>query len=144
MREILFRGKRLDNGEWVQGNLDYNLSHKLVFIRTPTEKYANVNMVAPDTVGQYTGLTDRNGVKIFEGDCIKVSDYEEIGAICYGKHRQPCDDCCGGHIGFYVDWVHEVSKELFRKDLGYWADKVEIIGNIHDNPEMLKGGDTDV
>lgn len=121
MREILFRGKRTDNGEWVEGYLDADKAKKLVFIRTPREIHTDVNMVDPDTVGQYTGLTDKNGKKIFEGDVVLDAD-------------EPCEivfeDCCWKEI-YKGDWWSFINED----------DIVEIIGNIHDHPELLKGGE---
>lgn len=136
MREILFRGKRLDNGEWLEGSLWNYLGVPKIL---PPANIVGYD-ISPDTVGQYTGLTDKNGVKIFEDDCIRVLGEDTIGVIRYGKYRNPFD---GGNpsetnIGFYVDWVSRRYKDILRKDLGYWNDKVEIIGNIHDNPELLE------
>ena len=120
-REILFRGKRVDSSEWFEGS--YWLSRSAVRETTYiTDGYGNLFCVIPETVGQYTGLTDKNGVKIFEGDILKFRS------------------------GIYsVEWDNEHSKFLqrdgqFSRELHIWIAKSEIVGNIHDNPELL-GGD---
>lgn len=95
--------------------------------------------VNPETVGEYTGLTDSNALEIFEGDCVQIPDSGIIGVVRYGEYQQPYGDGSGGHIGFYVDWISEESKNYSRRDLGYWNERAEIIGNIHDNPELLSG-----
>jgi uncharacterized phage protein (TIGR01671 family) len=119
-REILFRGKRVDSSEWFEGS--YWLSRSAVRETTYiTDGYGNLFCVIPETVGQYTGLNDKNGVKIFEGDILKFRS------------------------GIYsVEWDNEHSKFLqrdgqFSRELHIWIAKSEIVGNIHDNPELLKG-----
>lgn len=146
MREILFRGKRKDNGKWIYGNLIKrdNVREWEYYIAQNNSGYE----VIPDTVGQYTGLTDKNGKKIFEGDIVKHHFGEEKGIVKFGEYRQPFnDDIHTKHIGFYIDWVSGEQKDLLRKDLGYWAginnkyDYEIFIGNIHDNPELPEVSD---
>lgn len=134
-RKILFRGKRVDNGEWVEGYYaalgdvyHYILSGKLTIIENcPTFGHTLVDV---NTIGRYTGLTDKNGKKIFEGDIVRhynnPSRPEEfdVGVINYDE-----DHCV---------WCRTSSKS---DDLPYiWKSCVyEVIGNIHDNPELLGG-----
>lgn len=148
MREILFRGQTRRKGEkvWMNGTpVDSNWVYGGIFPGTgdfsviytfdPIEKRS----VYSDTVGQFTGLTDKNGKKAFEHDVIQHHFGDEIGVIRYGEYRNPFgDDNFGRHVGFYVDWVSGKDSELLRKDLGYWMNITEIIGNIHDNPELLE------
>lgn len=129
----LYRGKRTDNGEWVYGNYVYrpklNGEHYIV-----TYNAAGSNMwcmVDPETVGECTGLRDKNGKLIFEGDIIKIpDDYDEYGMNA-GEIYQ-IYFCCGGF-----------RLKPKRSDArGYWFEDdntFEVIGNIHDNPELLKG-----
>ena len=149
MREILFRGKRVDNGEWVYGYYikanhhwhEHGIHEDWIAVDTiQNGGWCNVRgkyAVLPETVGQYTGLTDKNGKKIFEGDIVLFEDespsnYEyhdctemRCGAIEYG------DNC------FYI--TDRIAVEM--EDLIYDGKlDVEIIGNIHDNPELLGGG----
>ena len=133
MREILFRGKR-DNGDWVEGNL---------FIpdkpNTPTQICIGTNIVRisydviPETIGQYTGLTDKNGKKIFEGDIVKIKDYSNGCALNY---EQPTSNWLvkwdEKYARFIIDYMNLLPYKYFNES--------EIIGNIHDNPELLKGG----
>ena len=136
MREILFKAKRLDNGEWVEGSC-VNVSNKHFYIFTGKldisngyldfEKYS----INPETLCQYTGLTDKNGNKIWENDiCYNVIDK---CVICYGIYDN--NSYCEEHMGFYINW--EKLKNKYRQDIGYWTSEIEVIGNIFDNPELL-------
>lgn len=128
MREIIFKGKRTDNGEWAEGF--YTLYAQAVgvypCILTGTEK-GNVipAFVDENTVGQYTGLTDKNGKKIWEGDIIKADNWLHQNMKIYTIVFE--------NSGFYAK----------HKDEDCWnfdhLENIEIIGNIHDNPELLKG-----
>ena len=136
MREILFRGKCKDNGEWVEGNYgEYYGEYSCISILSKkTMSGSWCYDVIPETVGQYTGLCDKNGTKIFEGDIVKIIDGKEIfiAAVKFGDYNQP-DKILKTHIGFYFDISNLAS---YRKDMGYWFGKtfseIEVIGNIHE------------
>jgi uncharacterized phage protein (TIGR01671 family) len=127
MREIKFRGKRLDNGEWVVGsyieaeNRDRSIAHQII----PYKAGLVVREVDPATVGQYTGLKDKNGREIYEGDII------------------------GGSNGSINGWEWPFKSEIKWNDeeCGFntpiWGDMdsthyYNVLGNIHDNPDLLK------
>lgn len=127
MREILFRGKT-DKGEWVEGDFlnggyDYKTAIR-VKIYGGGIHCAEVIKVIPETVGQFTGLTDKNGKKIFEGDILE--------GLC-GLHEVYFDE---DFVCF--DWKNISGKQ--KESFSGFADEYEIIGKIHDNPELLKGG----
>ena len=134
MREILFRGKRLDNEEWVYGYYVHigPVSCQRTYIIPEYASALYVNEVYPSTVGQYTGLNDKNGKRIFEGDI--------VDGHCHSawSHRLQRCDIAYGRDGFearnHIDGVdsdYYTYRVLFSKD-------VVIIGNIHDNPELLE------
>ena len=136
MREILFRGKRADNGEWVIGYYVQKKDPLLVgvayhYILTQEKDNCGCLMstvswykVIPETVGQYTGLTDKNGKKIFDGD------------IC--KHRS---NYSGEYVISVVAYTDGQFLAMADNNSGFnLSDNLEVIGNIHDNPELLKGG----
>lgn len=131
MREIIFRGKRKDNGEWIEGAL-YQISTDLPPFIMLINKHAESHEVIHETVGQYTGMTDKNGVEIFEGDICRNSRNGEIVSVKWH----------GTMAGFVWSKRKEGTclydfGELFRAH-----DKYEVIGNIRDDPELLEvGGD---
>lgn len=156
MREILFKAKRLDNGEWVEGNLilsnDAEEDYKTIIIpNTDADMFVDGcvyqdlgfekwHIVDQSTICQYTGLTDKAKNKAFENSIIKVITDDEFGVIKYGEYANPFDNSSVKHIGFYVDWKNKTRTNLWRKDLGYWLnDTTIIVGNIFDNAELLEG-----
>ena len=142
MRDILFRGKRVDNGEWVEGYFGKSLDTFIIQDYGLVAGYFELIKVYPETVGQYTGLTDKNGRKIFEGDIVQADDGHYRGVHGVG-HYGTYDDTC---IGYHIRWIDDGENrwsEWWRQDIGYWNNKVTIIGNIHDNPELIKETDAD-
>lgn len=141
MREVLFRGKLIDNGKWVQGYLYRFWDHAYILwgmIGGRTGDVPDMKEVDAETVCQYTGLTDKNGRQIFEGDIVRDHFNASImGIVRYGEYKSVFnDDAFTGHVGFYIEW--QKRKNVLRKDLGYWARNSEFIGNIFDNPELLE------
>lgn len=146
MREILFRGKRIDNGEWVEsgspariGNdgvhweiylgagkaAEHDLDEHGNILASVTLEECLFYKVDPSTVGQYTGLTDKNGNRIFEGDVVESADFTEEDG--YGVVEWD-DGAWEVGNGEWCGTFHE----------NYYGKEFEVIGNIHDNPELLK------
>ena len=134
MREILFRGKRKDfDNEWLYGFYtlyNNNRGMKPTIITGTEENCCILLEVIPETVGQYTGLTDKNGKKIFEGD-ICINREGDIGRVTW-------------YEGYSAFMIYGITKNkvywLYANDFS----ELEVIGNIHDNPELLKEGAADV
>lgn len=119
MREILFRGKRLVDGEWITGY--FVVTGRYNAIKPNGEVYYGVD---PSTIGQFTGLTDKNGKRIFEGDVVKGVD-----------HLNPYLSV-SGYVSF-ADASFCIVDEYFSHYR--WHDyELEVIGNFHDNPELLE------
>ena len=141
MREILFRGKNIDSGEWVDGCYFRTLSndehiHCIISINNFKKLWGKrfkalgrAVEVDGKTVGQYIGLTDKNGKKIFEGDILHLPHY--LG-VHYAQIAFICERFClvDAHGDFLVD-SHWIEHNIIVSS--------EIVGNIYDNPELLKG-----
>lgn len=125
-RKIKFRGKRIDNGEWVYGYL-YRLSEKLNPFIMLIDRRGESYEVDPKTVGQYTGQKDKNGEELYDGDICNCREYE-----CCGKIEWSEDEAGFYFCVFYEDGMFE------EEQLYDYVSELEIIGNIHDNPELLE------
>ena len=155
MREILFRGKRMDNGAWETGSLvivrmgcydaQYYIADKMTGYHTPVD---------PSTVSQYTGLTDKKGNRIWDGDIVRYtfdspddptatenglkvrtgrifwSDWRASFAVTAGRNGSAS---LNNDVARYVR-----GRQIYEYVRG--ANTVEVIGNVHDNPELLEGG----
>lgn len=139
MRETIFRGKRVDNGEWVEGFLfqyragqvgigQIKMNTKITHPDGNFKEWDYINVynlccpkVIPETVGQYTGYTDDYAKKIFEGDILRV-----LSTNCYGN------DLC------YTLTLYDMTDSVEMERINT-ANEVKVIGNIHDNPELLDG-----
>ena len=130
MREILFRGKRLDHGDWVYGYYVHigPVSCQRAYIIPEYASSLYVNEVDPSTVGQYTGLKDKNGKRIFEGDIAKVLQGKDKDIAYVGFEN--------GAFMLYPKTGNIYERTLWE----YWYNDwdVEVIGNITDNPELLE------
>ncbi len=129
MREILFRGKRVDNNEWVYGFLSKSRgnNHFLSLCIDHEENGVMLSsIVEPETIGQYTGLCDKNGVKIFEGDIVRYNGEKHI--VVFETRGGT------GYFGIKIDHI-----ETWGFCLSVPAKLMEVIGNIHDNPELAEG-----
>ena len=160
MREILFRGKRMNNGEWVNGSflLDGELhrpygkehlpfSNCYIVPETDSENvrtafndgslFLNTTAyhVIPETVGQFTGLTDKNGTKIFEGDIVESEFTTKPYLVCFGEYTYTDEY---GDEESVCGWYNE-EKGGYVTGFGCPDTWATVIGNIHDNPELLEG-----
>lgn len=149
MREILFKAKRIDNGEWVEGYLfdnGFDGEEKKYFIGgLIIEKYNGTACdewditgidfceINPETLCQFTGLCDKNGKKIWENDILKTWS-DEYAQVKFGFYNT------GFEIGNYNQGFYAVFSEdsYYRHELGYWCKETYAIGNIFDNKELLQ------
>lgn len=133
MREHLFRGKRMDNGEWVEGGIVHQTNYYgdpwdawFIIDGTDTPRDFNIGpdyRVEPDTVGEYASKNDRNGVRIFEGDIVKW----EHGIVPTVQ------------VSFWGRWVLRYRDTVYTGLYGLDESKLAVIGNVHDNPKLLTG-----
>lgn len=147
MREIKFRGKRVDNGEWAYGfykciNIYNHYTEKDEHAHYITEachedfEHENTHEVIPETVGQYTGLKDNNGVEIYEGDIIADVDEDGVSwmpaAVQWGVYDIGCNGFEYSYevVGPYVNCEYSYSQMI--------SGKLTVIGNIHQHPELLE------
>lgn len=153
MREILFRGKE-PQGDWCYGGLIQSAND--FYISIGINKGFMCAFVKPETIGQYTGLTDKNGKKIFEGDIVQYLTYDYFDCksiVKFGKYEQDGSD--GEYdpsecLGFYAEVDNFICPDWFDNDptrfqdhlkqqsLAEIASQCVVIGNIHDNPELLE------
>lgn len=148
-REILFKAKRLDNGEWVESSLLFDgkdnyyigtaifQNDNAIDIvkggrsnRKTLNRFKSIGfvMVDPKTICQYTGLTDKNGKKIWENDIVTEDFRNEKGIVRFGEFEAQVLK----NMGFNIEWISSIS---YRQDICWWAGKCEVIGNIFDNKE---------
>ena len=153
MREIIFRGKRMDNREWYYGSYLFLHISSVDWTGAKRGKPEDVHYIVndqdinyavyPSTIGQYTGLKDKNGKRIFEGDIIKSDNGKQssISVVKFGEYYPKLffamlDICCTGvqHLnanGFYLESAKHEDMILFK------SRHLVVIGNIYDNPDLL-------
>lgn len=136
MREILFRGKRLEIGDWVEGSLIAYPDGDCYIARPSSDPNVLDKFAAdPATVGQYTGLKDKHGKRIFEGDIVQYYERQFSGADAPINQSVGYEE--GGfcvHRYFLNNWLRNAVNGNTQ------LEGIEIVGNIHDNPELLEGG----
>lgn len=134
MRTIKFRGKRLDNGEWVYGDYHCRAGNVHTIIEMEPDEDGKVcyalNQVIPDTVGQFTGLTDQNGEEIYEGDIV-ANDFGNAYIV-----NMAVEWCADGYWA-----LHEIDGDDTMHFVADYLKEIEVIGNIHDNPELMTQND---
>jgi len=140
-REIEFRGKRLDDGQWLYGDLIRDNHQGYYVFPIDCNGLCTANKVAPDTVGEFTGMTDKNGKKIFEGDIIYSEFSDKSNCHCLVGWND--EEACFGLMNEYNFRAKQEGYDFPKFDslvlLNFrsHAMKFEVIGNIYDNPELL-------
>ena len=135
MRTIKFRGKSIDGKEWLYGDLVSSADKKRFAILVNNKESYDECEVDPETIGQFTGLYDCNGNEIYEGDIV---EWEKDGLMYVvkfwaGMFYASVKECNDGIFGGFP--LHALTKHDDRK--------CEIVGNIYDNPELMKGGESE-
>lgn len=156
-RQIKFRGKRLDNGEWIYGDL-IHIDKSDIGIVTDYDYWQGCR-VDPETVSQFVGITDDSGRELYEGDILEANyKYDKLGR---NGGVDPDNDCiCYGVVEFdkgYLAWVINIFKceypmtefveeggsetllNLFGHEYGYDNSNIKVLGNRFDNPDLLNG-----
>ncbi len=140
MREIFFRGKRVDKGVWIYGFYVEQYGSREIYLSNGVDSEHGFDHyhVIPETVGQYTGLTDKNGKKIFEGDIIKVGINQRLMDVRWNEETLAWEltnigvaECEVNHL------LNTFSLAEIQVEAAYGKMVSEVIGNIHDNPELL-------
>ena len=150
MREILFRGKRIDNGEWVYGGYYHEKVGEyftaVFIVEHLTSGVRENHRVDPATVGQFTGMTDKNGKKIFEGDVLHADNgsNSSVIVVLFGEFYPKMfydmlDLFCSGLIHIPALGFHGKSVKNGEELLLFQSPCMSVIGNIHDNPELVEG-----
>lgn len=143
----IFKGKDSD-GVWHEGFycVFNGKAHRIYTGYAETdcgEYYPDYYTVIPETVGRCAGgITDKNGKMLFEGDIVKSDGvfHDITSVVRFGEYKTLNDsiDYQCGHMGFYLEHMDDFNKKTIRNDIMFFVDKCEIIGNIFDNPELLK------
>ena len=142
MKQILFRGKRIDNNEWVHGfyfeSLADGMKHCYIKYETWDEGFVTYEVI-PETVNQFTDLCDKNGKKIFEGDIISATALdtgeEQRAVIGFGNFIDENND--DEYIGFFIEF-DGIKTTITQLSMEECKNRIEVIGNIYDNPELLE------
>ncbi|MBN7774328.1 YopX family protein [Clostridium aminobutyricum] len=147
MRNLLFKGKRADNGDWVEGiGIYYPKSLKNTgecYLESAEDYSDKWIKVIPETVSEDIGVKDMVNNLIFENDLIETIDNRIKGIIKYGPYKQrgwPSSYECVNQ-GFYIDWIDDgvnCWNDWMRQDIYFWKDKIRVGGNIFDHPELLR------
>lgn len=137
MREILFRGKYSD-GNWIYGNYIHSPGNDLKHNICPNDSPYDWYEVDPETIGQFTGLLDKNGRKVFEGDILAyhLEDFEDETIDGVVKYGQSNCSCCDGVYGWYIEGgdIRVLDENKCYDD----DERLYVVGNIHDNPELVE------
>ncbi|MCI6671867.1 MAG: YopX family protein [Prevotella sp.] len=142
-REIKFRGWNAKNQRWLHGYYFVNRGKSFIVKDEIQNPFVTPDdfLVAHSTIGQYTGLKDKNGKEVYEGDILKTP-HGNIGQVVFGRAEEKCKH---REYGRMITDVYTTYGWCFRRADGYICaidDSIlngEIIGNIHDNPELMKG-----